>query len=129
MISRKLKSALILCALIALLPCCNTVNLNNLGDVNYNPSLAVPIGNFNASMYDIINYVDQDFLEADTNTNIVYYIWKENNNKIKFNLKDFSYGGVITSTETLIDVPTFSDLFSEGKNTIPAGDHDFTTSS
>lgn len=129
MISRKFKSTLILCALIALLPCCNTVNLNNLGDVNYNPSLAVPIGNFNASMYDIINYVDQDFLEADTNTNIVYYIWKENNNKIKFNLKDFSYGGVITSTENLIDNSIFAELSSEGKNTIPAGDHDFTTSS
>lgn len=131
MITQKLKLAFIACTstFLTLFTGCNTINIDDLGDAEYNPSLAVPIGNFEASMFDIVDFVDQDYLKADSATNIVYYIWKDDSHKIKFDMCDLSYDSKITTTESLKDYQPFSSLLSAGKNTIPAGDHDFTTSS
>ena len=128
MIKKRIRNALAFCALMSILPCCTTVNIDNM-EVTYNPSLAVPIGNFNASLFDVVDYVNADYLEADSSTNMVYYIWRENNNTINFDLNDFSYGGVVTSTEELKNCDPFSSLLKDGKFIIPAGDYDFTTTS
>lgn len=128
MIKKRIRNALAFCALMSILPCCTTVNIDNM-EVTYNPSLAVPIGNFNASLFDVVDYVNADYLEADSSTNMVYYIWRENNNTINFDLNDFSYGEVVTFTEKLENLDPFSSLLGDGKFNIPAGDYDFTTTS
>ena len=71
MIKKRIRNALAFCALMSILPCCTTVNIDNM-EVTYNPSLAVPIGNFNASLFDVVDYVNADYLEADSSTNMVY---------------------------------------------------------
>ena len=91
MIKKRIRNALAFCALMSILPCCTTVNIDNM-EVTYNPSFAVPIGNFNASLFDVVDYVNADYLEADSSTNMVYYIWRENNNTINLDMNDFCNG-------------------------------------
>lgn len=54
---------------------CTTLDLDNLGDVTLNPSLALPIGSFRAGITDLLHNVDSTYIQVDEDSTTINFVY------------------------------------------------------
>lgn len=131
------KKILYILCIIALLSIasCTKLNLDDMGDVNYSPSLVFPVGKIHAGLDQLISSVDSTYIGVDDETKTFYLSWKsEKDTVVTIDIHDYAQGA-----EHNLD---FSIASSEGGKNIfdqlppyvteidlPADDYHFTLES
>lgn len=98
---------------ILILSGCTTLDLDNLGNLNYNPSLVIPIGSFHTSIMDLIKNVDSTNVKVDAETNTLYILYEEPENEITvINQEEFAQGVNMKYTVDISQLDEFHDIIN-----------------
>lgn len=98
---------------VLILSGCTTLDLDNLGDINYNPSLAIPIGSFHTGIMDLIKNVDSTNVKVDAETNTLYILYEEPENEITvINQEEFAQGMNMEYTVDISQLDEFQDIIN-----------------
>ena len=112
----------LLTAACVLLSGCTDLNLNDVDKLEYNPSIAVPLGTVEAKIGQLLeSSFDENFV-ADSATGNCFIVWRQDNIDIEFDMVDFTTGATISKRFDITDYPPFNgSAIPSGSITIPKG--------
>lgn len=128
---KKILSYSLLAALVACAASCTKLDLDDLGDVTYSPSLVLPLGSLKLDMGHLIKSVDSTYIQTDTVDDLFYFEWEMPKVEVSaIDLDNYAKGGTLNSELQLLETGGFGDIFdglpaSENELPLPEGDYEF----
>lgn len=112
-------------AVIALLSGCTNVNLDDIKDVEYSPSLVLPIGKAHANIMQLMSFVPDSLTNIEEETKTVYLQIEQDFEYIP-DMSEYMESANNVFNFGLSSIPTIEDIFnnsSDSKVTLPEGDY------
>jgi len=96
---------------------CSKIDLDELAKQEYGTSLAIPIGQIDASIFDIFQQFDSVIDLKQDADNTVFVYWEQQFSVDEFSIKDFSKGAKLRGSYRVMDIPYIGNMLS----VLPAG--------
>lgn len=124
-----MKKTLLIASVVLFLGACTNLDLDNLGDVNYSPSLVLPIGTVTTDVGTLISSIDS-VVEIDEETKTLYFEYEIPEQTVSpMDLDKYSHGSEIKLEQRLDKATVINELFDRFPNInevpLPADDYEF----
>lgn len=99
--------------LVFALCACQDLDLDQAGDINYETSLGLPVGNITVNVVDVLRNIDSTKISSSTDNNNIYLIVKESKMDVGMKIKDFDAGGISYSSLNFNEIEPFKSWFDQ----------------
>ncbi|MGM9805557.1 MAG: hypothetical protein ACI3Z7_03880 [Candidatus Aphodosoma sp.] len=107
-----MKKALFLLSCGLILAACTNLDLDNLDDVTYSPSLLVPLGSITTDVAHLVSSVDSTNIKVDDETKTIYFEYLIPEQSVyPIDVDKYAHGAEMNIGFQLADNPTLKDLF------------------
>ena len=111
---------------------CTNLNLKELDDVQYSPSLVLPIGTFSATIDQFTSYIDSTYIKVDDDAKMFYFEWDmPKDTMMAVDLSQYAQGDRLDAHFAVKDIDAIGEIIAllPGDDAIlPEGDYTYSYS-
>ena len=94
---------LLVVLLLSMITACTKRNWEEINEMEYNTSIGIPLGKIEASVVNLLAQVDDSLLVTNPESGNCYLYWKQEDQRIDFNIANFTVGGSLKENILISD--------------------------